>query len=400
MEHVYPRITDVYQYEPKEKTHISFTDIEDVSNGVAYYYDNKMVIWASPLDIALRGSHKWLENVLTHEYTHIISIQKAMKAGTSVPGAYFQWIGYEEETHENVLYGYPNTIVSYPIPGAIVPPWLAEGVAQYMYGNANWDTWDSHRDMILRDRALNNNLLTFEGINTFGKCGIGNESVYNTGYAFVKYIVDEYGEESVKLLMKELSSPFQFSIDKVLKKVTGISGKVLYQQYSEDITIDYIESAKSINNDSDYIKILQAEGTTNLYPVWSNDGKQYAYLSNKKNDYFSQTNLYIYDFETDEDKKVASGVQSAPTWGIGDSVIFYSKKPAMGGFKGYRYFDLYSYDIIKEKETRLTKKISSDISSIYRKFKFHSLYCYGWWKTEYIFIQFGYKTVKKYKAIC
>ncbi len=44
------------------------------------------------------------------------SIQKAMKAGTTIPGAFLQWIGYENEKHQNVLYGYPNVVVSYPIP--------------------------------------------------------------------------------------------------------------------------------------------------------------------------------------------------------------------------------------------------------------------------------------------
>lgn len=364
VEYVYPFITDLYQYEPKEKTHLTFIDTEDVANGVAYYYDNKIVIWASPLDIALRGSHKWLENVLTHEFTHIVSIQKAMKAGTSIPGAFFQWIGYENETHKNVLYGYPNAVVSYPIPAVVVPPWLSEGVAQHMYAKADWDTWDSHRDMILRDQALNDNLLSFEAINTFGKCGIGNESVYNSGYAFVNYIIEKFGEETLRYLMEELSNPFQYSIDKVIEKATGIGGKELYENYLKELKEKYQRSTKSIIEDDNYIKILQDAGSTNLYPKWSNDGSRFAYISNKNNDYFSQTNLYIYDFDSEEDKKIAAGVHSAPTWDSGDSIIYYSKKPAMRDLKGYRYYDLYAYDIKADKETRLTKSARA-VSPVY-----------------------------------
>ena len=364
LEYVYPFITDLYQYEPKKKTHLTFKDTEDIANGVAYYYDGKMLIWASPLDIALRGSHKWLENVLTHEFTHIISIQKAMKAGTTIPGAFVQWIGYEKETHKNVLYGYPNTVVSYPIPAAVVPPWLAEGTAQHMYPNADWDNWDSHRDMILRDQALNDNLLSFEEINTFGKCGIGNESVYNSGYAFVNYIVEIFGEETLRLLMKELSNPFQYSIDKVIKKATGIDGKKLYEQYLKRLKEKYQKSTKLIIKDDNYINILQEKGTTNLYPKWSPGGGSYTYISNKNNDYFSQTNLYVYNFTSKEDKKIASGVHSAPTWGAGDSIIYYSKKPNMNDLKGYRYYDLYAYDIKEDKETRLTK-LARAISPVY-----------------------------------
>ena len=364
LEYIYPFITNLYQHEPKGKTHLIFTDTEDIANGVAYYYDNKIKIWASPLDVALRGSHKWLENVLTHEFTHIISIQKAMKAGTSIPGAYLQWIGYENETHKNVLYGYPNTVMSYPIPAVVVPPWLAEGTAQHMYPDADWDNWDSHRDMILRDQALNDELLSFEEINTFGKCGLGNESVYNSGYAFVNYIAAKYGEKTLQLLMEELSNPFRYSIDKVIEKVTGIGGKELYKNYTEELIDKYQQSTKTILENDNYIKILQNKGSTNLYPKWSNDGSRYAYISNKKNDYFNQTDLFIYDFASEEDKKIASRVQSAPTWGAGDSIIFYSKKPIISDFKGYRYFDLYAYDIKENKETRLTKSLRT-VSPVY-----------------------------------
>ena len=355
LEYIYPLVTGLYQYEPEEKTHLTFTDTEDIANGVAYYYDNKMLIWASSLDITLRGSHKWLENVLTHEFTHIVSIQKAMKAGTSIPGAFLQWISYENETHQNVLYGYPNTVISFPIPAAVVPPWLAEGTAQYMYYDADWDNWDSHRDMILRDRALNDNLLSFEEINTFGKCGIGNESVYNSGYAFVNYIVKKFGEKTLRMLMKELSNPFQYSIDKVIKNATGIGGKELYNNYLIELKDKYQQATELITEDEKYIKILQNKGTTNLYPKWSSDGSKYAYISNKNNDYFSQTNLYVHDFDTKEDIKIATSVHSAPTWGAGDSIIFYSKKPKMNDWQGYDYYELYAYDIKEDKETRLTK---------------------------------------------
>ena len=155
-EKIYPFVTQLYEYEPAEKTDIVFLDTDDISNGAAYYYDNKILIWATPMDFELRGSHRWLQNVITHEYTHIVSMQKSMKAGLRFPGAYLQWVGYEDEKRKDVLYGYPNTMVSYAIPGTSVPPWLAEGTAQYMYEGADWDNWDTHRDMILRDRVMNN----------------------------------------------------------------------------------------------------------------------------------------------------------------------------------------------------------------------------------------------------
>ena len=300
----------MYDYKPKQKTHIIFTDVDDISNGAAYYYDNKIVIWTSPLDFDLRGSHRWLQNVITHEFTHIVSIQKAMKFGRNIPGGYIQFMGYEDINRKDVLYGYPNILISYPIPGTVVPPWLAEGSAQYMYENADWDNWDTHRDMILRDRFLNDNLLSLAEMNTFGKTGIGNESIYNSGYAFCRFIAEHYGSESLKHIMDELSKPYVFSIHKALEKVTGLTSEVLYKNFKENLQKNYSIISEQILENEVKGKILLSEGTANLHPVWAPDGNQFGYLSNKKSDFFSRTSLYIYNLNTKKDTLISNGVQS------------------------------------------------------------------------------------------
>ena len=66
-ENIFSAVTSLYNYEPEKKTSIIFTDVDDISNGAAYFYDNKIVIWTSPLEFELRGSHRWLQNVITHE---------------------------------------------------------------------------------------------------------------------------------------------------------------------------------------------------------------------------------------------------------------------------------------------------------------------------------------------
>ncbi len=53
-ENIYPFVTDLYDYAPPVKTHIIFTDTDDIANGAAYYYDNKIIIWTLPLDFELR----------------------------------------------------------------------------------------------------------------------------------------------------------------------------------------------------------------------------------------------------------------------------------------------------------------------------------------------------------
>ncbi len=358
-EKIYPFITQLYEYEPAEKTDIVFLDTDDISNGAAYYYDNKILIWATPMDFELRGSHRWLQNVITHEYTHIVSMQRSMKAGLRFPGAYLQWIGYEDEKRKDVLYGYPNTMVSYAIPGTSVPPWLAEGTAQYMYEGADWDNWDTHRDMILRDRVMNNNLLTLTEMNTFGKSGIGNESTYNAGYKFCRFIALSYGADKLKEIVLALSSPLQFSVSSAIEKSIGISGNELYDLYKKSLENGYDLLTQSMRSTEVQGRIIAGKGTANLHPVWSPNGKHIAYLSNEENDFFGQTDLFIYDLEANSAENIQSGVVSAPTWNNNGSTLYYAKKAKYPNKQGSKYFDLYEYDLNTEQETRLTKDARS-----------------------------------------
>ena len=333
-EKIYPFVTQLYEYEPGEKTDIIFLDTDDISNGAAYYYDNKILIWASPMDFELRGSHRWLQNVITHEFTHIVSMQKSMKAGLRFPGAYLQWIGYEDEKRKDVLYGYPNTMVSYAIPGTSVPPWLAEGTAQYMYEGADWDNWDTHRDMILRDRVINNKLLTLTEMNTFGKSGIGNESTYNAGYKFCRFIALSYGADKLKDIVSTLSSPLQFSVSNAIKKSIGISGNELYDLYKKSLEKGYDLLTQTMRSTEVRGRIIAGKGTANLHPVWSPNGKHIAYLSNEENDFFGQTDLFVYDLETNNAENIQSGVISAPTWNSNGTILYYAKKAKYPNKKG------------------------------------------------------------------
>jgi hypothetical protein len=77
-EEVWEPITSLYNYEPDE-VHYIIKDIDDYSNGATFFFDNKIEIWSSALDFDLRGTHNWLRNVISHEFTHMVQIQAAMK---------------------------------------------------------------------------------------------------------------------------------------------------------------------------------------------------------------------------------------------------------------------------------------------------------------------------------
>lgn len=369
-EDVYGPITQMYQHEPDEKVSLVIRDHDDYSNGAAYFYDNKIELWVPALDFEFRGSHQWLRDVVSHEFTHIVQIQTAMKLGRRFPAVYFQWLGYEAERRKDVLYGYPNAIVSYPLSAFVVPTWFAEGVAQYNHPNFTYDYWDSHRDMILRMYMLEGNPLTWEEMAVFGKTSLGNESSYNAGFSIVSYIAETLGADKLKEISRALSSIPRVTIDGAISAVLGISGEELYQQWKQAKIEQYQKIGSAIAATRTEGELIEKEGFGNFYPAFLPDGKRIAYVSNKGHDYFGQSAVYLYDLQAKTVSKLDVRARSTLSFSPDGRFLYYSKVSRKNGFWA-KLFDLYRYDLSNDKEERLTRglrgwnpKLSSDGTKI------------------------------------
>jgi hypothetical protein len=393
-EEIYQPVTSLYDHEPDGKVSFIIRDYDDISNGAAYFYDNKVIIYASSMDFELRGTHNWLRNVITHEFTHIVQVQASMKFGRTIPAFYFQWLNYEAARRPDFLYGFPNVVVSYPVSGFVVPAWFAEGVAQYNRAELRYDFWDSHRDMILRSYVLDSSMLSWEEMAVFGKTSLGNESSYNAGFAFVAYLSQKYGEEALAEITRNLSSLSVWTIGAAIEKATGKDGDEVYDEWVRDLTREYEARTEPVRQNLRVGEPLQVDsraeiinpqviqeietmmrpaesvgpngpfsphccrmgatvGFANLYPVFSPDGKKVAYTSAKGGDYFSLSALYVYDFEKREETFIAPAVRSSPAWSPDGTTLYYGKLTRDNSHWSL-YFDLYSYDIKEETEERLT----------------------------------------------
>lgn len=349
---IWEPITSLYQYEPTT-THYVIKDIDDYSNGATYFFDNKIEIWTSALDFDLRGTHNWLRNVISHEFTHLVQIQASMKSTRSLPAVFLQVLNYEDERRPDILYGFPNFIVSYPFATINMPAWFAEGTAQYMRKEFDYDNWDSHRDMILRSYALDGNMLTWNQMGVFGKTSLGNESVYNSGFALTRYISQKYGEDKIREVTKALGKLGNFTIDAAFKDVLGKNGNEIYEEWKNFLISDYTRRIEPIKSNLVLGDTIAKVGFGNFYPTFSSDGKKVYYISNKTSDYFGPASIFEYDLSTKEEKKINSGVRSALALLNDGNRIIYSKldddNPNM-----YNVHDLYVYDFKDEEEKRLT----------------------------------------------
>lgn len=299
-EEIYPHITELYGEAPGDKTSIVLNDREDYSNGAAYFFDNMIEIWLPALDSPLRGTHDWMRNVITHEFVHIVQLNAAMKKSRTLPAIYFQWLSYEDVRRPDVLYGYPSGLISYPFSSISVPGWFAEGTAQYQRVGWTYDTWDSHRDMVLRVAMLNDSYLSFEEMGTFtSKTSLEREQVYNQGFAFTAFLAGHYGESVFREISESLSRPGMYNIDEAIEEVTGQPGLDLFERWVTERMAAYDRAVDAVQPEP--IETVEPKGYLNLYPEYSPDGSKIAYLSNK-NRTEPGVSLYVRNREgTEED---------------------------------------------------------------------------------------------------
>ncbi|NTV44972.1 MAG: hypothetical protein HGB11_00225 [Chlorobiales bacterium] len=391
-EEVYGPITSLYNHDPGV-VNIIIKDTDDYSNGGAYFFQNKIEIWAPALEFHLRGQHNWLRNVITHEYTHIVTITSSLKYGRLIPAIYLQYFGYEKVRRPDVLYGFPNMLVSYPFAGISVPFWLAEGVAQYQKPELRYDTWDSHRDMILRSLILEDKLFDLDALSNYAsKNSIEFEFAYNAGFALTHYLAETYGEEKLKKLCDALSSLTALNAKGALEEVYGKPADSLYNEWKSYLKKDYEARLKTVQANPVSGTVIEKRGFANYNPLFSPDGKKVYYISNLGADFgghsiverdvttdtalskaltlkentpvilteigghehtLGRCKACGYSFDESGGDPVLSGVSSRFSLSNNGRQLFYSKYTGTS-FEVQKYNDLFIYDLDKKSETRIT----------------------------------------------
>jgi len=266
-EDIYGPVTKLYEYEPDGKIHFIIRDHDDTSNGAAFYYNNKVEIWAPSLDFIFRGAHNWLRNVITHELSHMISLGAARKMSRHLPAIYFQWLDYENEKRPDVIHGYPNKLVSFPWAGTVMPMWFAEGMAQFQRAGFQYDTWDTHRDMLLRTSVLDDALLSMDQMEVLDYNSLNSERVYNQGYGLTTYLAAQYGESVLKDLTQAMKKPLRLQFSGAVQKVLHKSDSDVYQEWKTWLKNSYAAEIKLVLENPVQGEQIVSEGLANLYPV-------------------------------------------------------------------------------------------------------------------------------------
>jgi hypothetical protein len=370
-ESVYGPVTSFYRYEPDGKIYLNFSDVEDESQGSTYYYLNRIDISAAPYDFWFRGSSMWLADVITHEFTHMVSVQSSFKFPRRLPALYLQAVNFEKEKRPDVIYGYPNLQVSVPIPGELLPNWFAEGLAQYQCPDARHDFWDSHRDMLLRTAFINGKLLTLDEMGVFGKTSVGSELVYNQGFSLVRFIARRFGDAKLRELAASFSSLTAWSFAAPCRRVLGMSDDELYALWKSDLETTYYPVTARVREREIEGTQVAGKGFMNLFPVAESPSAgagtapgakagsapgsppgDFFYLSNRGRDY---VDLDLMRAKPGGNaRRVVPDVSSRFAYSPVNGRLCFSRR-TRANKRGYLRNDLYTYDLAARKEKRLTR---------------------------------------------
>ena len=149
------------------------------SNGNAIPSENSINLWLTNWDFKVRSSHGWLSDVVTHEFSHLVSIENASKFRPNLYG--FQ-VSYSDYYNERTTQDFATMV-----PFTLQPLWFAEGTAQYESSRMGFDAWDTHRDMLLRVAALNDSLLTLPYMHDFSDNSLFAElGPYTQGFSLIR----------------------------------------------------------------------------------------------------------------------------------------------------------------------------------------------------------------------
>jgi hypothetical protein len=335
-EECYAKQSAYFGFQLPGRIQMAFLDEGDYANGFAYSAQEWVVILLYGADHQLRGRTRWLPGVIAHEIGHVFTL-RMMGEDSRFLGAdlFHSWrgrSGSQSEASFSWLYGR-------------VPPWLAEGLAQYAAGICGYDTLDSHRRMVLRVAAASGSLMSLAELKAFAWDGRRNEMIYAQGYGLVSHLYRAFGPKAANHYLKLAASKGWRG---AFKPAFGKSLDAIYGDWRKELEAKS-HGAES-GADGDFL-LPDPSGpyTVQTFPA-PLTGNAFLYLSSEDNDY-GQTDLHLADGRGGM-KEIFPRATSISAAADGRSAVFTATRFSLG--QADVVSELYRFETESGDITRLT----------------------------------------------
>ena len=231
-ERVHARLTRTLNWVPDTPTDVVLTDGFDLSNGYAQVFPaNRMTLYVSPPDTinGLEEHNGWLETVITHEYTHILHLDRVAGAPRFLRHIFGR-----------------NFLL---FPNSLQPSWLIEGLATYTETDAEHGHGrgqSAYFDMLMRLEARDG-IKPVSQVNQPIATWPAGDTPYLYGVQFHNYIAARHGAENIPKLVENYSNNLiPFFVNSNSRQVLGKSVKDLWPDFDEYIKNKYANQTQSI----------------------------------------------------------------------------------------------------------------------------------------------------------
>ena len=233
-EAVYPRVTGMLDWRPQDRVHLVILDAADFANGYAspLPFNNFAIFLAPPDEGELLQNRAWLELVITHEFTHIVHLDKAQGPPDSLRRIFGR--------------------LALLFPNVLEPTWITEGLAVYSesdpsrgYGRLGQSQFEG----MMRAEAARG-FLTLREVNADGR-GFPLNRDYLYGSYFFAFVRERYGPEAVGRLVETYSrNIIPFKVDSNPVPTTGKPMDALWLEYQDWLRARFAPKSSSFEADT------------------------------------------------------------------------------------------------------------------------------------------------------
>ncbi|MDH5613232.1 MAG: hypothetical protein OEY66_12345 [Gammaproteobacteria bacterium] len=233
-ESIHERLSMQLNWVPVEPVNLVLSDEYDLSNGMATPFpSNWMMLYVSPPDdlLSLEDHASWLELLLTHEYTHILHLDKAKSLPDSLRSVFGR----------NPLF----------FPNLFQPRWMIEGYATYIETDDERGIGRGQSSMyeaMMRTEVLSG-IKPLSQVNQPMATWPAGTTAYLYGVNFYQFLQDTRGADTVDVLIENYSDNLlPFFINTNAKQIYGKDLSALWDDFEIYLNQKYQPHIEAICN--------------------------------------------------------------------------------------------------------------------------------------------------------
>ncbi|OGS43949.1 MAG: hypothetical protein A2539_06890 [Elusimicrobia bacterium RIFOXYD2_FULL_34_15] len=336
-EETFNTTTRFYEYQPAKKisffiyrNHNEFeqnniVDVGEGTGGVTEAYKNRFLVFSD-------GSLKWLDNVIHHEFTHVIQFS----------------VLYEES---------PVLKALRLARGIFIPLWMMEGAAEYNTGENDVTT----REMIIRDMISDKSIFSLKNLSTFSHLEPHQITpAYKISEMAYHFLVDEYGSDKPQAILKVLRDKLDTTAS--FYDTLNITPALFMKKWEEWIYEEYEDKVKGFNEAGDYGVKLTADNGDNIpdfntSPAVAPDGGSFVYITDDD----GINKIAVMNLNNRKKKIIVKGNNSKIDT-INNDKISFSPDGKLLVFTGKKTQQDYIY--IYNLETKKIEELNIDLATI------------------------------------